>query len=649
MLFARYAILSGLAVAGLGAVLAQQARQNARQDAQRQVIAQSNAIAAATIEPALAGHSLARALPAELRGKLRDATDSLIASGTALRVRLRGPDGSIAFADDGTMQPGGGPLPDDLGRAVRGATVAEIASLDSDPVDGAQRGGVPVAEVYRPLRATHSPGRVLGVLELYIPYAPIAAGVDGALGDLYLRLAAGLSIFWLVLAGIAGSIARRIRRHAAEQEHLALHDALTGLPNRALFNDRAAQAIALAARTQGDVSLVVIDLDRFQQINATLGHAGGDSFLRRLSENLRQTLREGDTAARLSSDEFGLVLPGIGREAVMPILERVRLACALEIQIDGLPISAEASIGSAAWPLDGTDVDTLMQRASTAMRSAKRLHDGIALAEHSESTIAHDDLTLISELRQAIERDELVLHYQPRADSKSGAVSSVEALVRWQHPQRGLLPPAAFIPVAEVTELIVPLTRWVLARAIEQLGAWSEVYPSLGLSVNISARNLRDASLPEQVLEILAANEVEPARLCLELTETALVSDPTTAEIVLTRLAAAGIEISLDDFGQGFTSLSYLGRLPLDELKIDRSFVSHILEQRESDAIVRSVIALGHQLGLRVVAEGVETGAVAHALVDMGCDTLQGYLLSRPLPPEALAAWMEELRAPVPA
>ena len=644
-LFLRYALLSALAVAGLGLVLVQQARQNARLDARRQVHAQADAIASAAIEPALAGHSLDQPLGIRERGLVRDAVDNVIASGTALRVRLRSSDGAIVFSDDGTMGKLAGPVPADVGEALAGITHSEVTTLNSDGVDRA-RGlalGPPVAEVYRPLHARAAPRTVIGVLELYVPYAPIAAAVDASLLTLYRQLVVGLSLLWLVLAGIALSVSRRIRRHAAEQVHLALHDPLTDLPNRALFRDRAAQAIALAARSKADVAFVVIDLDRFKQINDTLGQGGGDRFLRELARNLEGVLRDGDTAARLGGDEFGLVLPGIDRESALPILERVRAACATEIEVDGLPISAEASIGAAFWPLDGTEIEGLLQAAATAMQAGKETHGGIALAEAVASDAPSGDLMLLSELRRAMERDELVLHYQPRVDAKTGAISSVEALVRWQHPQRGLLAPLAFVPSAEATELIVPLTRWVLQRAISQLSAWSDSYPQLSVSINISARNLRDGSLPEQVVEILEQFAVDASRVCLELTETALVSDPSAAEAVLTRLAETGVGISLDDFGRGYTSLSYLGRLPLDELKIDRSFVAGILEHSENDAIVRSVVALGHQLGLRVVAEGVETTEVAQALVTMGCDVLQGYLVSRPIPAAELEAWMANL------
>ena len=648
MLFLRYALLSALAVAGLGMILAEQARENARLDARRQVHAQADAIASAAIEPSLDGHSLDQPLGIRERGLVRDAVDSIVASGTALRVRLRSSDGSVVLSDDGTMGRIRGAVPSGLREALAGVTRSEITSLNADAVDRA-RGlaiGPRVAEVYRPLHPRNDPNAIIGALELYVPYAPIEAGVEASLRNLYEQLVVGLSVLWLALAGIAWSVSRRIRQHAAEQEHLALHDALTDLPNRALFRDRAAQAIAQAARSQTDVALVVIDLDRFKQINDTLGQGGADRFLRELAGHLEGVLRDGDTAARVGGDEFGLVLPGIGREAAAPILERVRAACATQIEIDGLPISAEASIGAAFWPLDGTEVEDLLQAAARAMQAGKQTHGGIALAEARASDATPGDLVLLSELRQAIERDELVLHYQPRVDARTGAVSSVEALVRWEHPQRGLLAPLAFVPSAEATELIVPLTRWVMTRAMAQLAAWSGSYPKLGVSINVSARNLRDASLPEQVAEILARSELDASRVCLELTETALVTDPSAAEEVLTRLAEIGVGLSLDDFGRGYTSLSFLGRLPLDELKIDRSFVANILEHPEDDAIVRSVVALGHQLGLRVVAEGVETAEVAQALIAMGCDVLQGYLVSRPVPAEELEAWMERLLSP---
>jgi len=331
------------------------------------------------------------------------------------------------------------------------------------------------------------------------------------------------------------------------------------------------------------------------------------------------------------------------------LLERLRATLEREVMVGTLPLSAEASFGYALAPADGTDVDTLLRRADVAMYLAKESRTGHARYDSVRDHYDAGKLALVAELRRAIEGGELVLHYQPKAWVRSGAVCAVEALVRWQHPQRGLVPPDAFLPVAEQTGLIEPLTRWVLNTALEQVRRWGEEFESLTMSVNVSARNLSRPDFADMVLAALDTAGVPAHRLVLEITETALLTDPETAAQVLGRVAAAGVRVSIDDFGQGHTSLGYLSTLPLHELKIDKSFVADLPVNAGHAAIVRSIVELGHNLGLQVVAEGVETEQIVDVLAAVDCDIAQGYLLARPMPPDQLPGWLAVHRTPTAA
>ncbi len=334
------------------------------------------------------------------------------------------------------------------------------------------------------------------------------------------------------------------------------------------------------------------------------------------------------------------MLPDIGPDEIGPLLDRLRAAIEAEAMVGTLPLSPEASFGYALAPADGTDVDTLLRRADMAMYLAKGTRSGTARYDRRRDHYDAAQLALVAELRRAIEKDELVLHYQPKAELRTGKVCAVEALVRWQHPKRGTVPPDAFLPAAEQTGLIDPLTRWVLATALAQVAEWGAACEGLSVAVNVSARNLARADFADTVLAALADAGVPASRLVVEITETALMTDPAIAAEVLTRLAEAGIRVSIDDFGQGQTSLGYLSTLPLHELKIDKSFVGDLPDNIAHAAIVRSVIDLGHNLGLQVVAEGVETTEVAALLKAAGCDIAQGYLLARPMPGDELPPWL---------
>lgn len=439
-------------------------------------------------------------------------------------------------------------------------------------------------------------------------------------------------------------IAEEALLHQAEvNEHQALHDALTGLPNRTLFRDRIGQALGVARRGGGQVAVLMMDLDRFKEINDSLGHAAGDKLLVELSRRLDETLRGSDTVARLGGDEFGLLLPTAQVPGdVLAAVERVRHAVQQPVTVQGLPVAVDVSIGIALYPADGHDVETLVQHADVAMYQAKNDNSGHAFYDGAEDRRDPASLTLIGELRRALRERELVLYYQPKAVLADGAVKSVEALLRWEHPERGLIFPDAFIPVVQQTSLIGPLTLHVVEEALRQCRAWQADGLRLAIAVNVSPRNLLDTEFPERIAALLARWEVEPALLEFEITESAMLADPVRTKAVLHRLADMGIRLSIDDFGTGYSSLAYLKRLPVDEIKIDRSFVMNMSEDADDATIVRSTIDLGRNLGLDVVAEGVESRAAWDQLSALGCTVAQGYFLSPPVPAAELGAWLAQ-------
>jgi diguanylate cyclase (GGDEF)-like protein/PAS domain S-box-containing protein len=434
-------------------------------------------------------------------------------------------------------------------------------------------------------------------------------------------------------------------RQAELNEHQALHDPLTGLPNRVLFGERIAHAITYAERRDTRLAILMMDLNRFKEVNDSLGHQAGDELLKVVGERLRGALRASDTVARLGGDEFGLLLPEpSANDDVLAVIERIRHALERPICVQELPLAIEASIGIAVFPDNGRDAELLIQRADVAMYAAKQESAPFCFYDADADEYDPTRLTLVAELRRAIDERELVLYYQPKAVLEDGEVRSVEALLRWQHPDQGLIFPDSFIPVAQETGLIRPLTLYVVGEALRQCREWRDEGLELSVSVNLSMRNLLDLEFPQQVAGLLQHWDVDASQLELEITESTMLANPSRTKAVLGELHALGIRLSIDDFGTGYSSLAYLRRLPIDEIKIDRSFVMGMDEEADDVAIVRSTIDLGRNLGLEVVAEGVETQAIWDKLRDLGCNVAQGYFLSRPVPPEKLREWLEERR-----
>lgn len=440
---------------------------------------------------------------------------------------------------------------------------------------------------------------------------------------------------------LVGSL-RDVSERKAETEALqyrALHDALTGLPNRTFLRERLEEAVRVGEREMKPYAVLLMDMDGFKGVNDSLGHQAGDQLLQQVAGRMRGVLRKADTVARYGGDEFAVVPWGATDvpRAVL-IAEKILQAIQQPFTIEGSPVNVSISVGIAVYPQHAEDGEALMRRADVAMYAAKRAKSGYSVYAAGQEDDVVPGVPLIGKLRYAIDQFELLLHYQPIVSTVDGATNKVEALVRWGHPSHGLLPPDDFIPSAEQSDLIKPLTAWVLNEALGQVHAWARAGIETGVSVNLSARNLLDRELPDAVAELLQTWQVPPAKLSLEITERSLIA--SEAEDTLTRLHALGVQISVDDFGTGYSSLAYLKRLPVNEIKIDKSFVQDMVTNRDGAAIVRSTIDLGHNLGLTVVAEGVEDAATADLLREFGCDFIQGYHISRPAAAAPLGPWL---------
>jgi diguanylate cyclase (GGDEF)-like protein len=437
-----------------------------------------------------------------------------------------------------------------------------------------------------------------------------------------------------------GQLFDSLRHEAAERERQALHDALTGLPNRALFTQQVSSVIGRAG-SGARAAVLLMDLDRFKEVNDTLGHHAGDVVLREVGDRLRRNLPDACVIARLGGDEFAVLVPHApDRESAVGIAWQMREALERPLGVGDLSLELGGSIGIAMSPEHGSEPVFLLQRADVAMYAAKAAHSGVEIyaPEHDRSSTRR--LALVGMLRAAIERGELTVHYQPKAELASGRVVGVEALARWDHPAFGSVPPDEFIPLAEATGLIRPLTLYVLETALGEARRWQDRGFQLHVAVNVSVRNLLDPELIDSVIDLLGRLRVSARRLTLEITEGQIMEDPERMIQVLHGLRSHGIQLSVDDFGTGYSSLAYLKRLPVNEVKVDKSFVTHAATDQADAAIVRSAIDLGRNLGLRVVAEGIEDRQSWDLLAAMGCDLAQGYYLARPMPAAELLDWL---------
>ena len=427
-----------------------------------------------------------------------------------------------------------------------------------------------------------------------------------------------------------------------ELQHQALHDGLTELPNRALLADRLQQGTRAARRENSALALMILDLDRFKEINDTLGHHCGDLLLQQVAQRMRAVLRDSDTVARLGGDEFAVVIPHIQHEhQATAAAEKIAAAIAAPFTLEGQQFHVGCSIGIAMFPKDGEDHNKLMRYADIAMYVAKRTQNNHAFYDPSQDSHSVDRLAMVGELRQALERNQLSVHYQPTADLVSRRVVGAEALVRWHHENRGTIMPEEFIPLAEQTGLIKALTLCVLDQALAQLRRWHDNGHPLRVAVNLSARNLHDNEIVAQISERMEKWGIDPRDLQLEITESAIMEDPMRAMNILTTLHDKGIKLSIDDFGTGYSSLMYLKQLPVNQIKIDKSFVADMRAKQEDEIIVRSTIDLAHNMGHQVTAEGVDNEPTLDLLAEMGCNLAQGFFISEPLSAEEFDQWLK--------
>ena len=556
----------------------------------------------------------------------------------ALRVKLYSPSGLVTYSDAHDLI-GTRPREDTVEDVFRKSTTAtDVTHLNDEGGSGPDTKSL---ETYAPVSMN---GRRAGVLEIYQDYGPVAAAASATFWPVAVVLAAVLLALYLSLYPLLRRVTRRLRRQVAEIEHQAMHDSLTGLPNRLLFRDRLEQALHGAKRGPGELAVMFLDLDRFKEVNDTLGHESGDVLLREVGQRLQHSLRAGDTVARLGGDEFAILASGLeDADDALVVARKLRQAVEWPFTLRGLTLEVEASIGIAIFPEHGTDADTLLRHADVAMYQSKGAHSGAGIYSPERDVYSPDRLKLLGELRRAIEQSELVLYYQPKISLRTSELLGFEALVRWLHPEQGLLAPERFLPFAEHTGLVKPLTRYVMREAVRTCATWHEAGLDLGVAVNLSARDLLDVHLPDEVRLLLNETGIAPARFELEITENTILSDPVRTRTILNRLKKLGVRLAIDDFGSGYSSLGYLKRLPLDVLKIDKSFVMTMIADEDSAAIVRSTVDLAHNLGLEVVAEGVVNEQISSALATLRCDAAQGFYFSGPIAQDDVADWAAEI------
>ncbi|MCZ8251429.1 MAG: EAL domain-containing protein [Hylemonella sp.] len=492
------------------------------------------------------------------------------------------------------------------------------------------------------------------ILDARLPFKDFAYQMETRPGEVHWFSISGKPIIEDgVFKGYRGTGTDITAKHEAEQkiQFLAYHDPLTGLPNRVLLEDRLAQAIAQAERSHHGLALVFMDLDNFKKINDSLGHAAGDALLKEVATRLKRCVRDTDTISRQGGDEFVLVLGGLnGAEGSLPVLTKIMESLQEPFVCEGNELSTSASMGVALYPQDGDTFDILRKKADMAMYRAKEAgRNTYRFFDEAMDEEAVEHLLMRSGLRRAIERGEFVLHYQPQIDIASGRVVGVEALLRWEHPEFGLVAPGRFIPVAEDSGLIVPIGAWVIEEACRQAMAWRRAgLPDLVMAVNLSAAQFRRSGIEDTVAQALQRSGLVPALLELELTESILLQDVEQVLATVQRLKQLGVQLAIDDFGTGYSSLSYLKRFDIDKLKIDQSFIRDLASDPDDAAIVRAIIQMAHSLGLRAIAEGVETAELLQQLRGFGCDEAQGYHYARPMPAAEAERYLVQLTAPLP-
>ncbi len=593
------------------------------------------------IQPRLSPRGVRRGLtPGEIHDLDRQLRTAAVKQDLA-RIKIWNAHDTVIYSDDHSLIGRRLEPSDDLEEALDGhPQQAAIVNPTPHSETAGEVGLGTLIEVYVPLRFAAA-GRPAGAFEMYLSYKPVAGAIARDRKEVALLIAGGLLLLWLALYRIVAGASRRLRAQARENDRLARYDRLTGLANRTLYSERLDAELRSERGAEGAV--LIADIEGFKQINNTFGNEAGDELLRSVAHRLEHDLQHVALLARVGNDEFALLscpLPSGGAASVASEVQRV---LETPVVLDGVGVNVEVSIGIAPMDPAAGGALELIQHAEAALGRARVTGSSVEEYSPQRDHFDPDRLSLLGQVRTALERCEFVVHYQPKLDLQTRRVTGVEALVRWQHPERGLLAPAEFVPMVEQTALIAPLTAHIVEQAVRDLASWRRQGLELEVAINLSARSLLDAELPAQLLEIVRRHDVPPELLTVEVTESATLVDPDAAIDVLNRLRSEGFRVSIDDYGTGNASIDYLARLPATEIKIDRSFVAAICENPRADAVVRSTINLAQHLDLSVVAEGIETQEVLDHVTELGCDRAQGYLMARPLPYSELAARVAEL------
>ena len=628
-----FGVVCLIPIALLGFFLLETLKSNVESRAISNAREQARLVADVGVANQLAGLAdLGAGVDADQQADLDRHLKTIRAGNEVVRVIARNRAGRVVYSDDHSLI-GKTEAPGAASSATGGTIVSTTTTVP---------GTGKVLSVFTPLKL--GGGTPAGSLEVWLPYAPIEAAIARQTGRIEIMLGLGLLVLWGTLLTVVSYASQRLRRQAAEKEEQALSDALTGLANRTMFQEAIHSALSGAGRRRSVGAVMLMDLDRFKDVNDTLGHHNGDLLLQRIGSRLDAVLRTTATVARLGGDEFAILLRDVeDRQAVVPVVKRVLKVLEEPVVVGGLALQVEASIGIAMFPEHGRTVDTVMRAADVAMYVTKEQRSGYEFYDEEQHEHRHDAgrLALIGELRRAMDEAELVLYYQPKVDLRSGQARGVEALARWHHPERGLLSPDEFIPLAERSNLLRPMTLYLIDTALRQANAWRSKGIEVTVAVNLSMQNMLDLRLPNDVARLLTSWRLPAGSLELEITESTIMSDQRRAQTILSRLSKMGVRLSIDDFGTGYSSLAYLQELPVDAIKIDKSFVMSMENDAGNATIVQSTVDLGHNLGLEVIAEGVEDMESYNKLAELGCDYAQGYFLSKPLSPDKLTIWLE--------
>jgi len=619
----RFVVVLTVALAAASVLILVLVHHFAISESERSATRHASLVAATLLQQEVERSDLERVVSRSRRHELDTALRSPIVASDTIAVTLVRKDGLVTYSTN----PGviGAVVSPPLASEAAGGTVVSRVSKTAR-ADGS--GWTKTLETYGPVRRGLRNGGAL-IVQSYAPIEHAARKAQFRVGAVLEGL---LLLLFLVFVPLLARVTRRIGRQIERIHQQAYYDDLTGLPNRAHLFERLELAVRRGTRPDRRIAVLLLDLDRFREINDTLGHEAGDLLLMGTAARLDEAVATDALLARLGGDEFAVVVEVAGEEEALAYAEQMRAAVDPPLVVGGVPLAVEATVGLSLHPKDGEDAATLLKHAEIAIYTAKEWKVGVLDYNPAIDPYDPEQLGLVAELREAADRDDLLLHYQPKIDLVTGVVIGFEALVYWQHPTRGLLPPMAFVPVAERTGAIRHLSRAVLRGAIRQIREWQSIDPGLTVAVNLTAIDLLDLELPQQLEDLLHEYEVDPHHLCIEITESTVMADPQRAGATLERIVSTGVRASIDDFGTGHSSLAYLKNLPVHEVKIDRSFIAALTVSPHDRLIVHAMIELAHNLGLQVVAEGVETDAIDAALRQLDCDQAQGYLYARPQP-----------------